>query len=657
MLLKDTGVNTRTVNALAKKKIYTDDDVLRRLPRTYKDYREVRRISTCDVGTYNAVSGVLKYVSAKAGQKRYLSIRIQGQYNTPFSILIFSRLYLYESLLRLQDKEVVVTGKVGYDETYGYNMNEPDDIVLASDFTPGIVPVYTKIGGVTDATYKKLLDELLMEAHEPFEWELMNKVRCTDYRSALVMCHHPKSEVDVKKGKQRLIVNDLLYFAMGLRANNNAPTYSKIIFKKAPGYEHFIKSLPFELTEDQNNVLSSMCETCSSGKRLNTLLYGDVGSGKTVIAVALMMLAMSNGYQCVLMAPRSVLAFQHYLSVLDLTGVSEEQVVYLHSGMKTKERKDALKKIKDGTASIIVGTHSCISAAVEYKNLGAVIIDEEHLFGVQQKEAIKEKALDGIHMLSMSATPIPRTLAGVVYGEDRTIEQLLSLPKGRLPIKTAIVPKREQALAMLLKETSLNHQCYIVCPAIEEDNDANLTSVEEMESLYGKYCESNGITFASINGKMTTSEIEDTMKHFADGDTQVLISTTVVEVGVNVPNATLIIIEQAERFGLASLHQLRGRVGRGREQSYCILRSGEEDNERLNVIAGTTNGITIAEADLAQRGSGDLFGLRQSGSNRFVELMLAYPELFKKLGILADWCIKHRFGEKLAELYADSDES
>ena len=656
VLLSDTGLPMRTVNALKKKKILTDDDLLRREPRVYKDYRTVKGIRECKEGTCNAVGATLTYLDARNNNgKRYLVMRAKSLDGEKIGILIFSRLYLYKQMYALLGHNVVITGKVTVDDTYGYSMNEPDEIVEANSFQPGIVPVYSKVKGISDAGYKALVDQFLPGVHEPFEWELMERTKVMDYRTALQCIHHPETPNDIRRGHGRLIINDLLYFSVGLQIGNHLPAESPIRFNQMNLYQTFVSGLPFTLTEDQQKALQSIHNTCTSGRRLDMLLYGDVGSGKTAVAIGAMMMAVASGYQAVLMAPRGVLASQHYRSCRSMTGLPEDKIVFLHSGMKAAERRNCLRRIADGSASIIVGTHSCVSEAVRYGHLGLVVIDEEHLFGVEQKKGIVQKAASGVHVLSMSATPIPRTLAGTVYGKSRTIMQLKSRPAGRLPIKTAIVANREQVFPFLYHQIQKGRQCYIVCPAIEEGDDADMASVTAMEKEYGSWFKGKGVSCAAVTGKTDKAEAEKIMKSFTQGSISVLITTTVVEVGVDVPNASVIVIEQADRFGLASLHQLRGRVGRGTYQSYCILRSNDTENERLNTIRSTTDGLTIAEADLKFRGSGELFGDRQSGDNRFMDLMLTYPAMFTQLEPVADWCVTNRFGGGLMELYKNRE--
>ncbi len=330
------------------------------------------------------------------------------------------------------------------------------------------------------------------------------------------------------------------------------------------------------------------------------------------------------------MAPRGVLAIQHYDELKKYADTLGINIAFLRSGMNARERREVLNGISSGEIPFIVGTHSCLSDDVIYKNLGTIITDEEHLFGVKQKEQLEKKAGEGVHMLSMSATPIPRTLATIIFGKSKEILTIKTMPKGRLPIKTISETGHSKSFAMLEHEIKNGHQAYVVCPAIENKEDTDIVSIEEMEIIYRNYFVKRRIEVGILNGKMKKDEIEAIIKDFVDGKIQILLSTTVVEVGVNVPNATVMVIEQADRFGLASLHQLRGRVGRNNYQSYCILVTDAIDNPRIRIMCETTDGFRIAEEDLKLRGTGNLIGVEQAGFNKYVEEMIMYPDLYKK---------------------------
>lgn len=664
MELAKRGIATKTLNALAKRGIRTEEDLVRLFPRKYKDYRKLTHIDDTQAGRHYAVPVTLRSVELKSKERKYLALKAYADSSNPFvrelsvSILFFSRTFLYRRFSGMIGKRVVVMGSVSYDSQYGYSFSEPDDIVLQDEWQGHIATVYTKIGGISDSLLRTLIEETLNRTHEPFEWELMQKIgsKHPDYVSALKAVHYPTDQASYRAGLARVQLNDLLYFALGLKRMQAAlPQDTALCAPNRTLLNDFMAKLPFELTSDQLRIVESIRDDMASGKRVDMLLQGDVGSGKTVVGLAAAVIAAGNGMQAVLMAPRSVLAAQHYETAKELLGWPDNQIAFLHSGMKQSERRKLISSIKDGRVRLVVGTHSCIADDVVYHKLGVVITDEEHLFGVRQKEKIVEKASLGAHVISMSATPIPRTLASSIYGTGKQVEQIISMPKGRLPIKTGVVEKYDKIFPFLLRELRAGHQAYVVCPSIEESEDNGLVSVEETERTYREYFEPLGVRIGVATGKMDRTESERVVSDFSSGQIDVLISTTVIEVGVNVPNATVIVIEQAERFGLASLHQLRGRVGRSSIQSYCLLHSEEGNNDRLQTICRTTNGFEIAEADFAQRGSGNLLGLKQSGSNKFIELMLAKPDLYREAGILADYCMNMELGDKLVSLYPDRE--
>ena len=341
-----------------------------------------------------------------------------------------------------------------------------------------------------------------------------------------------------------------------------------------------------------------------------------------------------SGYQSVLMAPTKVLAEQHYADLCKLCegSIFEGLIVYLSSGMKAKERREKLEKIANGDALLIVGTHSVLSEAIKYWTLGLVVVDEEHKFGVVQREQLAESAEQGVHMITMSATPIPRSLASVLYGANKDIFTISQLPSGRKPVITNIVEDDNKILDFVKSQIKQGRQAYIVCPLIDNETSVDAKSVEdEIKDIELAFANESEINIASVTGKTKTEDAERILNDFKNNKIQILISTTVIEVGVNVPNATVMVIRDAQRFGLSQLHQLRGRVGRGNYQSYCILSSHEKDNSRLNVMCETNDGFKIAEADLKNRGTGDLLGTLQSGQNRYVELALLYPKFYEKV--------------------------
>ena len=656
MHLRKLGLNTRTLNALARKNIFTTNDIVLWMPREYRDYRYFTDLEQTEPGGYYAVKGTLTKAEKKYGKRPYIVMRIRQANGTGVTVMHFVRTNLFPEYERGIGRQFAVCGKVNLDPVYGYSINNPDICVLKTEFRPNIKKIYPSIKGVSDKMFLEILNRCLEIAFEPFDKELMDKMKIPVYQNALTSIHYPVDyPLEVEKARDRIMLNDMVYFALAMKRNDaHVPTDSLLHFPKRELTDSFMASLPFTLTDDQKNVVDRIIDNANSDRRNNILLQGDVGCGKTIVAVLSMICAYENGYQSVLMAPREVLAAQHYNEISGYARTLGIQTAFLHSGMKQKEKREIFEKIASGEISFVIGTHSCISDAVQYKNLGLIVTDEEHLFGVAQKEALEKKAMAGVHNISMSATPIPRTMAAVVYGEKKEICIIHTMPKGRLPIQTCTQRTRGATLRFMEKQIAMGHQCYVVCPAIEDNENIELISIEAVENGYRSYFEPKGIKVGVVNGKMSKEEIDETIKGFVANEIQILLSTTVIEVGVNVPNSTLMVVEQADRFGLASLHQLRGRVGRSSFQSYCILLS-DRPSERLDIMVQTTDGFKIAEADLKIRGSGDLIGYRQAGNNRYIQEMLQNPDMYRDASRIADYCVRHDLGHKLLKLYAEHE--
>ena len=453
-------------------------------------------------------------------------------------------------------------------------------------------------------------------------------------REALYSVHFPQSMAQIEKAHDRLLLDDMVYFAMSNEyAARSSSIGSPFNIKTLGTIKEITENLPYQLTKDQKDTVNSMIQKVREGKRLNALVQGDVGCGKTIVAILMMAVLAENGYQAVLMAPTQVLAKQHYADLCAILEPVGFHIAYLGSNMKVKEKKAVLASIASGEANIIVGTHSVIGKSVEYKNLGITVTDEEHKFGVAQRAALVEKAAAGVHSITMSATPIPRTLAQVIYGSAIDLYTIQTMPAGRKPVVTGIATDKERIMRFVLSQKRKGHQCYVVSPMIDSSEDmAGVLSVEEVSREYEKWLKPYGVRIATLTGRDSKETTEETIQKFKDGAIDVLIATTVIEVGVNVPNATAMIITNAERFGLSSLHQLRGRVGRSSLQSYCVLQSNDQSEkamQRLGAMVRTTNGFEIAEEDLKIRGAGDFLGTRQSGENKYMALMLAYPDKYK----------------------------
>lgn len=660
MNLQEAGIPKRTATALNKKGLYTLDDLARFFPRKYHDYRKIMPLleTTLDC----AIGGYMEDIVKDQANNRSMikASIIEATSGEKVRVLWFGQAHKWDYLKELKGTEVVICGTVKYDAAYGYSICNPEYIGFQTTFRKRMVPVYPKIKGVSEENLMKCIKIAIDSITEPLEKEIIEKNGWMGYKNAILNIHHPKDPEIVKEAQERIAINDLLYFTLELKSKPMAPSSSRFIVKNLSATEQMLKELPFKLTVDQRSTFATIKEDMVAGRRANYLIQGDVSCGKTIVAFLCAMMMADNKYQTAIMAPTAVLAMQHYEEIKQYADKYGKKAVYLGQGLKASEKKKVLKDISDGDADFIIGTHSVIGKDVSYKQLGLVITDEEHRFGVKQREELLKKANGMAHVLSMSATPIPRTVASVIYGEDKKISTIKSMPGGRKPVMSYINNDDEQILRFIEQEVRKGHQAYIVCPMIEEADDDSKTydvrSVDETAVLYRSRLSPRGISVEAINGKMKKAEMETILENFRSGITKVLVSTTVIEVGVNVPNANVMVISNAERFGLATLHQLRGRVGRGSDQAYCILKSEDRANERLQIMKKTTDGFEIAKEDLRIRGMGDLLGTQQSGSNRMLDLAISMPDLYEKLRVLADSMIKKGQGNQLIELYKEKED-
>lgn len=636
-------VTTAKLNQLAKKGILTVEDMLRIYPKYYHDYRNVIRIDQAEDGKRVAVKATLLGVQKKMGRNtQYITAICNDEScDKQFSVRWFNP-YVFDKIYDLKGKTVIVGGQFINNE-WGMQIINPELFADASENNANkIYPIYKKIPGMSVDYFASLLSACLEQysGEDNIDSNTKDFFKIVDESELFKYIHMPENEMQIKMANKRLIFESLYPLANKMvQDSKDAERTSTFIPTKLNNFNKFISTLPYELTTDQKKIITSFGKSAKLGKRINALIQGDVGSGKTVVAFSLMVMMSDNGYQSALMAPTGILAEQHYNELKNYVEPLGLKAVLLKSGMKAKEERAALKQIKEGKVQFIVGTHSIISDKVEFNNLALTIVDEEHKFGVAQRENLSKKADEGVHNISMSATPIPRSLALTIYGSAVDVYTIESMPNGRKPVKTAIVKSDVSAFKFMEKEIAEGHQCYIVCPMIgdpmyeyDEDDDSDKpTSVEDVFKAATQYFYNKGVHIDMVTGKMKEDEKKEALDRFSSNMSQILIATTIIEVGVNVPNATVITIMNAERFGLAGLHQLRGRVGRSDLQSYCMLRSDEVDNPRLNAMVKTTNGFEIAEEDLKLRGTGDFLGTRQSGEDKNVMIMLKYPKFFNQI--------------------------
>lgn len=639
MQLTDIGITPRKASQFAAKGICTVQDLLMFYPTKYLDFRNP--ISLADgkqyAGQHVAVRG--QVVSTRVINGKHFMLRLSDG-NNFCSVFWFNQSYRARQFSVGQ--MLAVGGIASWSDEYkSLTISAPDFVSCDLQTAFCIKPIYRKIKGMSD---EYLLDAIALAlpyirkcVSDPLTEEQRNALRVPELARCVRMAHAPQDETDIMLSRRRRAVDVLYPFCYGLEVKKaEAAKVSPFRIKDAAAVVKKAQNeLPFALTEDQNKAVRHVLEEMQLGNRVDALVQGDVGCGKTVVAqIAALGMAM-NGYQCAVMCPTLVLAGQHYDDFTNSLAKFGYTAVFLHGGMKVREEKAALAKIASGEANVVVGTHSIFSDKVKFKKLGLTIVDEEHRFGVEQREGLKQKAKEGVHNISMSATPIPRTLATTLYGEGTEIVNIHTMPAGRKPVKTIVWSNENTCMESVYKQIKQGHQCYVICPLIEDSDSDTLAGVESVETtaqnLKAWFAKYPGVRIEAISGDMKAKDVQAGIDKFAAGSADILISTTIVEVGVNVPNSTVIVIKNAERFGLAQLHQLRGRVGRSSFQSYCVLLSQDKENERLQTMAATTDGFKIAEKDLELRGTGQILGVKQSGKDMYMETMLKYPKLYKEI--------------------------
>lgn len=633
MELEMLGISTPKIKQFNKKGIETIESLVEFIPRKYYDFRHPKDIDKLVDSEITSVVGKITDIRILGPAKNVVNVKIKDSKGTLMTIVWFNQSYVRN--LIFMDKEYIFCGKIQNNEAYSQmQMVNPYYFGEDIDSYKKIMPVYSKIQGMSDDFLRKSISSAiaLTDKTDYLEPVILSKFKVVNKAAAIKQIHDPESPIQIDEAKKRFIFDDLFKFCFKLtEMQGDITPKAKYPMKKIEKTLEFVKTLPFELTDGQKDVLNKIAIKMKHQNRVNALIQGDVGCGKTIVSIILMLIAAENGYQSAMMAPTNVLAKQHYEDILERTKDFGIKVAYLSGEMKVKERREILKQIKDGEIDIVVGTHAVISQDVVFNNLSFTVVDEEHRFGVAQRDKLREKAREGVHSITMSATPIPRTLAMTIYGDSIDVMTITTMPKGRFPIKTMHCKNEEAVYQSMYKQILEGRQCYVVCPLIEDSESERLENVDSVENTYSKmlkYFKGKNVNIAMISGKMKQSEVNEEIEKFSKNEYQIIISTTIIEVGVNVPNASVIMIKNAERFGLSQLHQLRGRVGRGIHQSYCVLLSEADDNPKLQAMCATTDGFKIAEKDLEIRGAGDFIGTKQSGQNKYIMLMLAYPILY-----------------------------
>lgn len=619
------GIGEKTAKLFEKVGIRTIDDLLHYYPRGYDTYGEPKAIGELSEDETGTVEGFLKSGAAGVHVNGLSIVQATISDMTGKLRLVWYHMPYLKNTLR-PDSHFIFRGRV-IRKKNGLTMEQPQMFKPEAyeELLSSMRPVYAQTKGlgnkmITSAVEQALAFRTLERDYLPAGLRIANEL--AEYNFAIEHIHFPSNEEELKFARKRLVYDEFFFFLLAVRhlKEKRQNVQSPFHMEKQDECRKLLVDLPYRLTNAQLRTLEEVLKDLKSGSVMNRLIQGDVGSGKTIIAVLALLAACENGYQGALMVPTEVLARQHFESVTELFekhGV-DKKVILLTGSMTAKEKRIACEKVASHEADIIIGTHALIQEKIVYDNLALVITDEQHRFGVAQREMFGNKG-QMPHVLVMSATPIPRTLAIILYG-DLDISVIAELPANRLPIKNCVVDKsyRPRAYRFIENEVKNGRQAYVICPMVEESEMIDAENVLD----YTKILRQNlpGIRVEYLHGKMKGKEKNKIMEEFAAGKIQVLVSTTVIEVGVNVPNATVMMIENAERFGLAQLHQLRGRVGRGDKQSYCIMvnaSGNKEKNRRLDVLNKSNDGFYIASEDLKLRGPGDIFGIRQSGDLEF----------------------------------------
>ena len=617
------GIGDKTQKLFEKVGVSTVGDLIRYYPRGYDVYEAPVPISEAEEGRMQTVSGAI-----------YGSVRISGsakmQVTTMYvkdltgtlKVIWFRMPFLRSTFAK--GGAVTLRGRV-VRRRDGLVMEHPEIFYPCGKYEDRLntlQPLYGLTSGLTNNAVKKAVRQALdgMDlAAETLPGDIRMRYGLAEYNYAVRGIHFPEDKEVFYQARDRLVFEEFLAFILSIRRlkDKNEKLANEYVIGMKPETEAFLNGLPFRLTAAQQNVWTEIAEDMVGETAMSRLVQGDVGSGKTIVAVLALLNTALNGYQGAMMAPTEVLARQHYESVtrlFDTYGIKIKAEL-LTGSMTAKEKRRAYDRIECGYAKIIIGTHALIQGGVNYDCLALVVTDEQHRFGVKQREAFAKKG-SVPHVLVMSATPIPRTLAIILYG-DLDISVIDELPANRLPIKNCVVDTgyRKTAYSFMKKQVAEGRQCYVICPMVEESETMEAENVIDYASMLQEELGAE-VAVSYLHGKMRQTEKDDIMERFGKNEIQVLVSTTVIEVGIDVPNATVMMVENSERFGLAQLHQLRGRVGRGKYQSYCIFMSGsksKETKERLDILNKTNDGFKIASEDLRLRGPGDLFGIRQSG--------------------------------------------
>lgn len=621
-----SGIGEKTAGLFAKCGINQIRDLIEVLPRGYDRYEDVVPISQLRAGEKQTVSGTI-CAPIRSGRNRKLAVTstVVSDLSGKVNVCWFRQPYLRKTL---HSGQALILRGVCSLGSRGLTITQPEIFRSADQYSLKLhtmQPQYRRTAGLSNQAYIKAVRQALQygdSIEDPLNGSILSKYGLIPVQEAYHYVHFPESDDQYRQGRARLCFDEFLSFILQLRffSSSSQESLNAPVLRPSVLSEKLLSSLPYKLTEGQNRALKEILNDINKPKAMSRLVQGDVGCGKTIIAVLSLLAAVDSGYQSALMAPTQVLALQHYKTLTELFEKYqiECRVDLLTGQTSAAEKRIIYQRMRDGHPQIFVGTQTLIQKSADFSNLALVVTDEQHRFGVRQRTALAEKGSDGKspHVLVMSATPIPRTLGIILYG-DLSITTIRDMPPGRLPVKNAVMNSadRGKVLSFIKKKIEEGRQAYCICPLVDEseavDGQAVTAYIDALRSALGP-----AIRVEMLHGRMSGEEKDRILSEFAAGKIDVLVSTTVIEVGINVPNATVMLVENADRFGLAQLHQLRGRIRRGSDQPYCVFLTGREDakvKERLDVIGTCNDGFEIAQQDLKLRGPGDLFGLNQSG--------------------------------------------
>jgi ATP-dependent DNA helicase RecG len=612
-----SGIGSKRAELFNKLGIASVGDLLNFYPRTYEDWSNVEKIENLQYGSTSCIKATLatSVTDARISGGRIISKAMVYDSTGSIQIVFFNNRYI-SSMLR-SGEEYFFYGKITSDN-YGAQMVSPT--FSSAGEGAKIVPVYNQTAGLVSKTIAKAVRQALMlmpkQVNDPLPEQVRKTFGLCGLSEALHNIHFPKTRENLEQARKRLVIEELVVLNLGMRSLKEHSRGVSSVRVTTDYSKQFSELLPFELTNAQKKAIADCVNDMKTKNApLNRLVQGDVGSGKTAVAASVCYTVVKNGFQAAFMAPTEILARQHYQTFCSLFSNTDINVGLLTGALKESEKKRVRQDLSEGKIDLIIGTHALITDKTEFKNLGLAVTDEQHRFGVAQRAKLLGKG-ENPHLMVMSATPIPRTLGLIIFG-DLDISIIDELPPSRKPVKTVLfsASQRGRVYNFIKSEIASGRQAYIVCPLVEEGELENVAAAEEYaaELMLNEFAD---IPIGLVHGQMKSDEKEKVMHRFVTGECPLLVATTVIEVGVDVPNASVIVIENAERFGLSQLHQLRGRVGRGESQSYCILisdKGSRTTKERLEVMCSTNDGFKIADEDLKMRGPGDFFGHRQHG--------------------------------------------